>query len=1014
MPVAFLYAFFFCSGVSGLIYQVVWVREFGNVFGATIHTASLVIAIFMLGLGCGSFVVGRWSDRRYRQDPESPLRAYALFELAIASLGIAVSVLLPHLHSFAALTSSYVKNAAGWWQLSLFSYAAQGAIALVLLGPSAMLMGGTLALLVRYRVRADVERAGGWKIAALYAVNTAGAAAGAFLTDFALVPAAGLRATQMIAVVLNLVAMGGALGLARASADPISRPALRARKKSSPPRTQPVGDAGPKRNLSHATWTSVALMLSGFAAMGMEILWLRHFNLLLGGFRAVFSLVLTIVLAGIGAGALVAGAVTRGSARPERTLMLVQALLVAAVFIGLASNSAASLEAHRLAIETMMTGMTPLARRLVELWYNVRPILIEIGPAALLMGAAFPLGNAVVQHAEESVGRRTGVLYLANTFGAVCGSLLTGYVLLPVLGMQGSITALMLTAGLAILSLAIGAPGIAAAPAAVVAPALIAAAALTGWLRLPSDFVLQRSLARLANGERLVAIQEGVTEVVAVTEIPGRGRSLMTNGHAMSSTAPLDQRYMRALAHIPLLSMSRPSHVLVIGFGVGNTTEAATRHPSITRVDVVDLSSTILGHAADFSGANHDVLRDRRVAVFVNDGRQHLQMQAEGTYDLITLEPPPVAHAGVGALYSREFYELARTRLKPGGYISQWLPAYQVPVPISLAMTRAFLDVFPRAVLLSGTQAELLLLGTTGDRIEVDPSRLALALANAPDAAADLRRIDLGTVAEIVGTFVGSAETLARATRASALATDDRPLQEYSVQSVLGANRAGVPADLVDLPAVNTWCPRCFDGEQPAPAAVGLDTYLALLDEAYHAPPGRTIARGAAPRRILDSAYLGAVVPDNDSVYNIIGVARLREGRNQEAAAAFSEALQRRADSADAHRNLGTALAAMGRHAEAIASLRRAVQLAPENGGAEYELGNLLIAQREYRQAADALQSAVRALPDFAPAHNSLGIALASLGDLNQAIEQFRQAVQIDPEFEDGHRNLTVALQRRR
>ena len=190
-----------------------------------------------------------------------------------------------------------------------------------------------------------------------------------------------------------------------------------------------------------------------------------------------------------------------------------------------------------------------------------------------------------------------------------------------------------------------------------------------------------------------------------MTEVAGLGRSLMTNGHAMSSTALLDQRYMRALAHIPLLSMERPARVLVIGFGVGNTTEAATRHPSVEHVTVADLSREILEHAAYFRDANNDVLRDSRVRIYVNDGRQHLLMLPEAVYDLITLEPPPIAHAGVAALYSREFYELARTRLKPGGYLSQWLPAYQVPAETSLAMVRAFIDVFPQSVLLSGTQA---------------------------------------------------------------------------------------------------------------------------------------------------------------------------------------------------------------------------------------------------------------------------------------------------------------------
>ena len=267
--------------------------------------------------------------------------------------------------------------------------------------------------------------------------------------------------------------------------------------------------------------------------------------------------------------------------------------------------------------------------------------------------------------------------------------------------------------------------------------------------------------------ERLLTMSEGVSETIAVAEAPGRGRGLITNGHPMSSTALLDQRYMRALAHIPLLSMERPSRVLVIGFGVGNSTHAATLHPSVERVDVADLSRHVLEHASYFRDANHDVLQDRRVTVYVNDGRQHLQMQPLAVYDLITLEPPPIAHAGVAALYSREFYALARTRLKPGGYLSQWLPAYQVPARTSLAMIRAFIDVFPQSVLLSGMYSELLLVGTNADTIQIDPDRLAVALKRAPAVQEDLRRIDLGTVTEIVGTFVGSADTLVRATRES-------------------------------------------------------------------------------------------------------------------------------------------------------------------------------------------------------------------------------------------------------
>src|SRR6266850_5547042 len=211
-----VYFLFFCSGVSGLVYQVVWVRVFGNVFGNTIYSASLVVAVFMLGLGAGSYFAGVWADRRYALAPtgrESLLRIYGYVELIIAVMGLGISALLPHLDRFSALFSSYSREPSGWYVLSAASYAARAAVAIVLLTPITLLMGGTLTLLIRYLVRSDLE-IGGRRIALLYAVNTAGAALGCFLTDFALVPAIGLRGTQYVAVFGNIVAGAGALAIA--------------------------------------------------------------------------------------------------------------------------------------------------------------------------------------------------------------------------------------------------------------------------------------------------------------------------------------------------------------------------------------------------------------------------------------------------------------------------------------------------------------------------------------------------------------------------------------------------------------------------------------------------------------------------------------------------------------------------------------------------------------------------------------------------------------------------------
>jgi spermidine synthase len=430
-----------------------------------------------------------------------------------------------------------------------------------------------------------------------------------------------------------------------------------------------------------------------------------------------------------------------------------------------------------------------------------------------------------------------------------------------------------------------------------------------------------------------------------VTEVSGQGRMLLTNGHPMSSTSVLSQRYMRALAHIALLSMDHPETVLVIGFGVGNTTHAATLHPSVRRVEVADLSRGILTHARYFDDVNHDVLNDPRVAVYVNDGRQHLQMQRQAAYDLITLEPPPIGYAGVAALYSREFYALARTRLKPNGYVSQWLPAYQVPAPTTLAMVRAFVEVFPHAVVLSGSEADLLLVGTSDASLEVDPARLAGALSGAPAVQADLRRLDLGTPREIIGTFVGSAQTLAGATRDVDPVSDDRPIQEYSVRSLLDFGEA-VPASIVDLRQVAAWCPKCFADGKPVPLVEGLDIYLSLVGRAYAASPDEVRgARRLAERQgrvIAGSAYLGAIVPESADVHNELGIALASKGQIREAIAEFRDALRLDPDSARTHWHLGAALAYDGAREQAVEHLRRSVQLDPNNPDARRDLATVL------------------------------------------------------------------------
>ena len=988
-----LYVLFFLSGISGLIYQVVWVRVFGNIFGNTVYSASVIVAVFMLGLGAGSYLVGRWADRRYAIAPSAPLLAYGYFELAIAAMGGAIALALPHLDRLSVLATSYQVGENGWYVLTPGSYAARLAIAVTLLTPITLLMGGTLTLLIRYLVRAEVEFESR-RIALLYAVNTAGAAAGCFLTDFAFVPAWGLLKTQLLAVGLNAIAGLGAIALSRRSLgrltpaptyaksqttyakSPTGNRKSRSKDRLPAPGSRipdpgsriPAPDLAARRIVAPV---AVALALSGFAGLGMEILWFRHFSIMLGAFRAVFALLLTVILVGMGIGSLIAALLQRRVNDSGSLLIAVQSLFIVFTLAGVWRADSSAIDrtvsdALRTFGGAASTDQLTSPSSLTELWFNLHPMLFEVGVPALFMGFAFPLANALIQRAEQSVGRRAGLLYLANTVGAVAGSLVAGFLLLPRFGLQTSTTALMaaVAVGLVPLYFAVRAPasrlqatGVAGSREYVVGRRVsigataVAAATLVAWLMLPSDYVRARALPQPAQNERVLNESEGVNEVITITETTGKGRRLMTNGHAMSATWPLSQRYMRALAHVPLLMVDAPARVLVIGFGVGNTTHAATLHPSIQRVEVADLSRNVLEHSSWFEATNGNVLRDPRVTVYLNDGRHHLLMQSPASYDLIALEPPPIGYAGVASLYSEEFYQLARTRLRRDGFVSQWLPAYQVPTATTLSMIRSFVDVFPQSVLLSGAQADLILIGAN-NRVEVDPNQLFAALTQRASVRSDLARVDLGTPREIVGMFVGSSTTLANATRDAVPVTDDRPVQEFGVRSLLNLGES-VPGSVVNLGAVAEWCPRCFDNGTPVRVVEGLDLYLALLNSAYAATPeegARIRAEADNGRRIAGSAYLGAVVPDTANVHNDLGIGYASRGLIDQAIAEFRQSLQLDPESAQTLWHLGAALASKGDLEEAAELLRRSVQRDPANKDAQRDLETVMALQRQHQR----------------------------------------------------------------
>ena len=774
MQAPLIYTCFFLSGYSALVYQVVWVRQFGNIFGNNIYSASIVIAVFMSGLGIGSYLAGRWADRHHRRGPLLPLRAYGLFEIGIGLLGLGIALLLPLAEIFSASISAYRQMDNGWYELTTGTHLSLYALAIITLTPSTLLMGGTLTLLIRYFLGANLAEAG-WRVGTLYGINTFGAALGAFSVDYWLIPGYGLLNTQVVAIILNLLIGAVVLRMAAGIGAHSMAPADAAPAAVEPEATQ--GAAG------LVLPTAAAIFLSGFAALGMEIIWFRVLSSIFGLYRSIFSLLLTIVLIGIWLGSVLGGYLHKRYGHAAALYIGSQAVFIAGAVVGLTVIDNDLLrELGRFferPDESVAWSVVDLGEYIVRYPIMISGMLVAIGLPALMMGFAYPLANAIAQQTEAVVGGRSGLLYFANTIGAVLGSLLVGFYLLPTFGSKHSVSLMLVVAMLAMVPLFVA--GRATAPAArrlspltvsLAAGLIIALTAVTSWHRQDDDFVILKSNKIDADADprllrTILSKSEGILETILIKDekIFGRGKVLVTNGHNMSGTDFLAQRYMRAFSHIPLLLTAEPRTALVICFGVGNTLHATTLHKPLERIDIVDLSEHVVSHNRFFADTNFGAIEDPRVNVFINDGRQHLRMQPDGTYDLITLEPPPIAFAGVSALYSREFYELARHKLTPGGYMTQWLPYLQTSRELTLSIVRAFRDAFPNAVLLAGTYSDIILVGRNADDNVIDHRQLMTALEAHPRGARGPRALRHGHADRDTRQFPGGVRRPGRRTR---------------------------------------------------------------------------------------------------------------------------------------------------------------------------------------------------------------------------------------------------------
>ncbi len=788
---------FFLSGAAALVYEIAWARSLGVVFGASHLSVATVLAVYMGGQALGSALLGARADRTAR-----PLRLYGLLELGIGLSALAFLGLM------AVYPSLYVPLARVSEESPVYLTVVRTAFAVVAMIVPTTLMGGTLPTLARF----FASRGGGLgrQLSILYAFNTFGAVAGSLSAGFVLLPGLGVRRTLIAAAAVSLGVGLASILLQRrqgASTPALAAPAAR-------------GRAAPRGGVSDLTARLALLVagVSGFCALGYEVLWTRMLTLVVGTSVYSFTIMLVAFLSGIALGSHAFGLLHgRGGVRAPALVLGAAQVLIGLTALGVTvlmrdlPAAAGRMHASLAASQLSELGGRVAASFGVAFAYMVVP--------AFFMGMAFPVAAAVWTSGRDRTGSDVGRLLTVNTAGAILGSVTSGFALIQLFGIERSLQLLVIvnvTAGLAIGASVVARPRAVALVAGLGGLLLVARGLSPSWGRAWDEAYLatasystgrsveapERVRERLRDTEVLY-YHEGVNETVSVTRPRGDvHQAFIVNGRPEASTAPVDVQLQRALGHLPMLLHRRPRSVFVLGTGSGMTLGATSIHPQVERIVLAEIEEGVLGVARTFSAWNANVLESPRLHVVFNDGRNHLASTAE-RFDVITADPIHPWSGGAAYLYTAEYFRSVAEHLAPGGVASQWLPLYELSTHDVRTVLRTFAGAFSN-VMVWLTYYDAVLIGSN-EPLAIDERAIARRLAD-PRIRDDLAAVHMGTAEDLLSYFLMGDRGARAFGRSGDVNTDDNLALEFSapasqgiltdgdnVQALSGARESLVP-----------------------------------------------------------------------------------------------------------------------------------------------------------------------------------------------------------------------------
>jgi spermidine synthase len=700
---------FAASGCAALIYEVVWLQLLQLVIGSTAVSMAVLLSAYMGGLCAGSYLLPRVVsiDRH-------PLRVYACIELAIGAFGIAVLFLVP-LARFAYVAGT----GAGLPGLLL-----RGIVSGLCLLPPTLLMGASLPAIARWM---ESSADGTSRLGLLYAANTAGAVLGCLAAGFYL-----LRLHDMSTVTCVAAAINAATALVSYMVAGRGPVVLR----------------GLTTSRARGAWpVYVAIALSGFTALGAEVVWTRLLSLLLGATVYTFALILAVFLFGIGLGSMAGSLVVRMGGRARTWLGGCQWLLAASI----------AWTAYVIYSSLPYWPINPSLSRnpWVDFQLDLVRCLWAILPATLLWGASFPLALAAAAREDQDPGELAGDVYAANTIGAIAGAIVFSLWFIPGLGTQQSQRVLIGVAIIAALFVW----------RSVRIPVLIATAvaALCIWSvpALPWELVAYgRRLPSSLNRGHSLYVGEGMNASIVVSEWDDGKRLFHISGKTEASNEPHDLRLERMLGDIPALTHPHPESVLIVGFGAGVTAGTFVTYPEIKRIVICEMEPLVPPATTRyFNRENYNVLHDPRTTIVYDDAR-HYMLTAREKFDIITSDPIHPWVKGSATLYSKEYFDLVKARLNPGGRVTQWIPLYDSDMPTVKSEIATFYDSFPNATTwdndVAGMGYDLVLLGQADTpRIDVDAMQQRLEAAGYERVLGSLRDVKLGSAVELMSTYSG-------------------------------------------------------------------------------------------------------------------------------------------------------------------------------------------------------------------------------------------------------------------